>query len=42
MLLMHANTREDIKEARAGDIVALCGLKGTTTAEADLAEILAA
>ena len=25
MLLMHANSREDIKEARAGDIVALAG-----------------
>ena len=33
MLLMHANTREDIKEARAGDIVALCGLKDTTTGD---------
>ena len=33
MLLMHANSREDIKEARAGDIVALCGLKDTTTGE---------
>jgi elongation factor G len=33
MLLMHANTREDIKEARAGDIVALCGLKNTTTGD---------
>jgi len=33
MLLMHANSREDIKEAYAGDIVALCGLKGTTTGE---------
>ncbi len=31
MLLMHANTREDIKEARAGDIIALAGLKSTTT-----------
>src|SRR5204862_468765 len=31
MLLMHANSREDVKEARAGDIVALCGLKETTT-----------
>ena len=27
MLLMHANSREDIKEANAGDIVALAGLK---------------
>jgi len=33
MLLMHANHREDIKEARAGDIVAICGLKGTTTGD---------
>jgi elongation factor G len=33
MLLMHANHREDIKEARAGDIVALCGLKNSTTGE---------
>ncbi|MEB3702728.1 Elongation factor G [Candidatus Bealeia paramacronuclearis] len=33
MLLMHANSREDIKEAHAGDIVALCGLKDTTTGE---------
>jgi elongation factor G len=33
MLLMHANTREDIKEARAGDIVAICGLKHTTTGD---------
>lgn len=33
MLLMHANSREDIKEARAGDIIALCGLKETTTGE---------
>ena len=33
MLLMHANSREDIKEARAGDIVAICGLKVTTTGE---------
>lgn len=33
MLQMHANSREDIKEARAGDIVALCGLKDTTTGD---------
>lgn len=33
MLLMHANNREDIKVARAGDIVALCGLKNTTTGD---------
>lgn len=33
MLLMHANDREDIKEARAGDIVAIAGLKDTTTGE---------
>ena len=31
MLLMHANSREDIKEATAGDIVALAGLKHTIT-----------
>ena len=31
MLLMHANSREDIKEANAGDIVALAGLKYTIT-----------
>ena len=31
MLLMHANSREDIKEATAGDIVALAGLKYTIT-----------
>ena len=33
MLLMHANSREDVKEAYAGDIVALAGLKYTTTGE---------
>lgn len=33
MLLMHANSREDIKEAYAGDIVALAGLKSTTTGD---------
>ncbi len=33
MLLMHANSREDIDEARAGDIVALAGMKETTTGD---------
>ncbi|MEX6724336.1 elongation factor G [Parapedomonas caeni] len=33
MLLMHANSREDIKEARAGDIIAICGLKDTVTGD---------
>ena len=33
MLLMHANSREDIEEAFAGDIVALAGLKETTTGD---------
>ena len=33
MLLMHANNREDIKEAFAGDIVALAGLKETITGD---------
>ncbi|MFO1046613.1 MAG: elongation factor G [Geminicoccaceae bacterium] len=33
ILLMHANNREEIKEAFAGDIVALVGLKGTTTGD---------
>ena len=33
MLEMHANDRTEIKEARAGDIVALLGLKDTTTGE---------
>ncbi len=33
MLLMHANSREEIKEARTGDIVAIVGLKDTTTGE---------
>ena len=31
MLLMHANNREEIKVAHAGDIVALVGLKDVTT-----------
>src|SRR5215472_5370985 len=33
MLLMHSNNREDIKEAFAGDIVALAGLKETRTGD---------
>jgi len=33
MLQMHANSREEIKEALAGDIVALAGLKETTTGD---------
>ncbi len=33
MLLMHANNREEIKTANAGDIVALVGLKDVTTGE---------
>ncbi len=33
MLLMHANSREDIKEAYAGDIVAIASLKDTITGD---------
>jgi len=33
ILLMHANSREEVKEARAGDIVALVGLKDTSTGD---------
>ncbi|MBZ9847915.1 elongation factor G [Mesorhizobium sp. CA14] len=33
MLQMHANSRADIEEAYAGDIVALAGLKDTTTGD---------
>ncbi|MGI9477380.1 MAG: elongation factor G [Hyphomicrobiaceae bacterium] len=33
MLLMHSNNREEIKEAFAGDIVALVGMKDTTTGD---------
>ena len=33
MLLMHSNNREDIKEAYAGDIIALAGLKDTRTGD---------
>ncbi len=38
MLLMHANSREDIDVAYAGDIVALAGLKETTTGDTLCAE----
>ena len=33
MLRMHANEREDVKDAECGDIVALAGLKNTTTGD---------
>ena len=33
MLLMHSNHREDVSEARAGDIIAIAGLKSTTTGD---------
>ena len=33
MLLMHSNNREDIEEATAGDILAIAGLKETTTGD---------
>lgn len=33
LLLMHANSRDDIKSGEAGDIVAVCGLKYTTTGD---------
>jgi elongation factor G len=33
MLLMHANNREEIKEASAGDIITLVGLKETITGD---------
>ncbi len=33
LLLMHANTREEIKSAEAGEIVAIVGLKQTTTGD---------
>ncbi len=33
LLLMHANHREDVEGARAGDIVAAIGLKSTTTGD---------
>ncbi len=33
MLLMHANSREDVKVAMAGDIVAIAGLKSVSTGD---------
>jgi elongation factor G len=33
LLLMHANSREEIKEVRTGDIAAAVGLKNTTTGD---------
>merc|ERR1711997_1234487 len=33
MVQMHANSREEVKSAVAGDIIALCGLKDATTGE---------
>ncbi len=33
MMMMHSNNREEIEEAFAGDIIALAGLKGTTTGD---------
>ncbi len=33
ILRMHANTREDLEEARAGDIIAIVGLKATRTGD---------
>ena len=38
MLLMHANSREDVEAAYAGDIVALAGMKETTTGDTLCAE----
>jgi len=33
MMMMHSNDREDIQEAYAGDIIAVAGLKRTTTGD---------
>ncbi len=33
MMMMHSNNREEIEEAHAGDIVALAGMKNTTTGD---------
>ena len=38
MMMMHSNNREDIDKAYAGDIIALAGLKGTTTGDTLCAE----
>ncbi len=38
LLKMHANKREEIKEAKAGDIVAAVGLRGTVTGDTLCAE----
>ena len=38
MMMMHSNNREEIEEAFAGDIIALAGLKDTTTGDTLCAE----
>ncbi|MGC8766707.1 MAG: elongation factor G [Brevinematia bacterium] len=38
ILLMHANKREEIDESRAGNVVAIVGLKDTTTGDTLIAE----
>ena len=39
MMMMHSNNREEIDEAYAGDIIALAGLKDTTTGDLSLIHI---